>query len=136
MIVVDTNVLAPLWIATNTSLESERLLAADGTWCAPVLWRSEFRNVLVGAIRRRQLSSGRAIEIIGSAERLMADKEYRVESEDVIQRAITSDCSAYDCEFVVLAERLNVPLVTRDRQVLAAFPEIAVSPDDFLARHG
>jgi predicted nucleic acid-binding protein len=135
MIVVDTNVLVPLWIATDASGKSERLLAADRDWCAPVLWRSEFRNVMVLSIRRRQISSDTAVEIIASAERLMGDREYRVESDAVIRRAVASDCSAYDCEFVVLAERLGVPLVTRDQQVLAAFPQTAMSPDDFLARH-
>ncbi len=38
-----------------------------------------------------------------------------------------SDCSAYDCEYVALAKRLGVKLVTMDRKVLRAFPEVAVS---------
>ncbi len=30
-----------------------------------------------------------------------------------------------DCEFVVLAQDLDVPLVTTDKKALAAFPETA-----------
>jgi hypothetical protein len=48
------------------------------------------------------------------------------------QRAASSKCSAYDCEFVALAQDLSVPLVTSDQKILTAFPETAVSPDDFL----
>jgi predicted nucleic acid-binding protein len=34
--------------------------------------------------------------------------------------------SAYDCEFVGLANDLNVGLVTNDREILKAFPNVAV----------
>ena len=74
--------------------------------------------------------------IAAHAEKLMRGGEYRVTSGAVIRRALASGCSAYDCEFVVLADQLRAPLVTRDRQVLAACSDVAVSPEEFLARHG
>ena len=46
--------------------------------------------------------------------------------------AAASTCSAYDCEFVALAQNLGAPLVTVDRQILSQFPEIAVSLDAFI----
>jgi predicted nucleic acid-binding protein len=49
-----------------------------------------------------------------------------------LQLAAESGCSAYDCEFVALARDLEVPLVTADRQLLAAFPSTAVSPEAFV----
>jgi len=52
----------------------------------------------------------------------------------VLELAVRSRCTAYDCEFVALAKQLGVPLVTSDRQVLAAFPETAVSPDAFASQ--
>jgi len=55
-----------------------------------------------------------------------------VTSQQVLGLAIRSRCSAYDCEFVALAQDLRVPFVTADRQVLVAFPSIAVSPTDFV----
>jgi predicted nucleic acid-binding protein len=36
-----------------------------------------------------------------------------------------------DCEFVALAQQLDVPLVTSDAQLLKAFPQVAVSLDAF-----
>lgn len=63
----------------------------------------------------------------------MRGREYEVASYQVLDLAATSPCSAYDCEFVALVQDLRVPLVTVDRQVLAHFPSIAVSLDDFVA---
>jgi hypothetical protein len=42
-----------------------------------------------------------------------------------------SPCSAYDCEFVALAEDLEIPLLTTDRKILSAFPSVAVSVGKF-----
>jgi predicted nucleic acid-binding protein len=52
--------------------------------------------------------------------------EFDVHSRDVMALARDSDCSAYDCEFVALAERLDARLVTMDKKVLKAFPKRAV----------
>jgi predicted nucleic acid-binding protein len=40
-----------------------------------------------------------------------------------------SNCTAYDCEFLALADAERVQLVTADRQILQEFPEIAISLD-------
>jgi predicted nucleic acid-binding protein len=40
-----------------------------------------------------------------------------VASQQVLELAIRSRCSAYDCEFIALAQDLRVPFVTADRQV-------------------
>jgi predicted nucleic acid-binding protein len=50
----------------------------------------------------------------------------------VLQLAVRSGCSAYDCEFAALALDLDVKLVTTDRQVLKACAGTALSPDQFL----
>jgi predicted nucleic acid-binding protein len=42
-----------------------------------------------------------------------------------------SDCSAYDCEFVALAKRLNLSLFTSDKRILKDFSDIAHSLRDF-----
>jgi predicted nucleic acid-binding protein len=40
---------------------------------------------------------------------------------------------AYDCEFVALAQYLNVPLVTADKKILREFPEVATSLDSLVS---
>ena len=134
MIVVDTNVLAYLWLPGDLTPAAEGVLAVDSDWASPFLWRSEFRSILVGAIRRHALSVAKAAEIAAAAEAQLEGREFLAESGQVLTLASRSGCSAYDCEFVALAQEMAVPLVTNDREVLRAFPGLAVSPADFGSR--
>ena len=132
MIVVDTNILVYLWIPSPETSRAERLLRADAEWCAPLLWRSEFRSVLAGLARRGIMSLDAAMRTASEAERQLGGHEYAVPSDRVLRAAAGSGCSSYDCEFVVLAMLLGVPLITADNQVLKAFPDVAVSLADVL----
>ena len=125
MIVVDTNVLAYLWLPGERTPQAEKLLRRDPDWNAPLLWRSEFRNVLAGCLRRGDLDLETALQIADEAEGQMRGREFSVPSSQVLARVAVSDCSAYDCEFVVLAEELSVPLVTSDEKLLRSFPSVA-----------
>ena len=126
MIVVDTNVVAYLWLPGNLTGAAEQVLKRDAEWAVPLLWRSAFRSILTGAVRHKTLSLDRATAIAAAAEEHLRHREFAVESSDVLALAIPSGCSAYDCEFVALANDLGVGLVTNDREVLRAFPGVAV----------
>lgn len=123
MIVVDTNILAYLYLPCKFTAAAETLLETNPEWAAPVLWRSEFRNILAGYLHRRTLTLEQANSLQAEAEALMMGMEFEVESRKVLDLASQSDCSAYDCEFIALAERLNTRLVTMDKKLLNAFPE-------------
>ena len=125
MIVVDTNILAYLYLPTEYTPRVEALLAEDPKWLAPTLWRSEFRNVLAFYLRKRLLTLAQAMAIQQEAESLLHDNEYLVSSTDVLRLVEKSRCSAYDCEFIALAQSLNLPLITMDKRILENFPEIA-----------
>ena len=131
MIVVDTNVIAYLYLDSPETSVAERVLLADPEWRAPVLWRSEFRNVLVHYLRRGILSSEKGFQIAEKAELRMQGREYLVSSAQVLRLAASSKCSAYDCEFVALAQELGVKLVTADKRVVSEFPETAIALDAF-----
>ena len=125
MIVVDTNILAYLYLPTEHALKVEALLANDPEWIAPTLWRSEFRNVLALYLRKNLLTFDQALAIQTEAESLLQDNEFVVNSLDVLQLVQNSECSAYDCEFVALAKHMNVHLITMDKKILKNFPDIA-----------
>ena len=127
MIVVDSNVLAYLYLPGEHTAAAERLLERDPEWVAPVLWRSEFRNILAGYLRRGSLTFDQAHALQREAEELLADGEFEVDSFKVLELVRESDCSAYDCEFVALALQLEKKLVTMDGKLLRAFPQIAVA---------
>ena len=127
MIVVDTNILAYLYLPGDQTMRAETLLAKDADWAAPVLWRSEFRNILAGYIRRKAITFDQACSLQEEAESLLAGAEFEVDSNAVLELVRDSDCSAYDCEFVALAIKLNTRLVTADRRLLREFPARAVS---------
>lgn len=127
MIVVDTNVIAYLYLPTEHTALAEALLIQDPDWAAPLLWRSELRNVLALYLRQGLLDFEAGYAIQTEAESLLAGREYDVGSLEVLRLAASSGCAAYDCEFVALAEFLGVPLVTADREVLRKFRSTAVS---------
>jgi predicted nucleic acid-binding protein len=127
VIVVDSNIIAYLYLPSELSAQAEQLLAKEPLWAAPTLWRSELRNVLALYIRKELLSFEQAYAIQTEAETLLADSEYEVPSLDVLRLVESSDCSAYDCEFVALAKRMNAKLVTADKKILKEFPAITMT---------
>lgn len=127
MIVVDTNILAYLYLPGDLTAQAEQLLTQDPDWAAPALWRSEFRNILAGFMRRDSLTFDQAYALQDEAESLLSGKEYSVDSYAVLELVRKSDCSAYDCEFVALAAQLGTRLATMDKKVLRNFPDIAFS---------
>ena len=133
MIVVDTNLIGALFLQSTWSEQAEQALMKDPQWVAPLLWRSELCSVLTKYIRKEMVSLGDAQEILEKAMELMQDGEYQVNVLQVIGLAVKSSCSAYDCEFVALAQALGVRLVTLDQQILSQFPALASSLEDFVA---
>ena len=133
MIVVDTNVIAYLMLKGDHTAKAEAVLNKDSDWVAPSLWRSEFRNILALYLRQGYITLTNAKLIVKEAEALMQAKEYEVQSMQVLDLVESSKCSAYDCEFVVLAQQLGIPLVTSDRKLLTEFPSNAISIDVFIS---
>lgn len=125
MIVVDTNVLAYLYLPGPLTAAAEDLLTKEPEWAAPLLWRSELRNVLATQVTEGRLELDAACAIQQEAEDLLAGAEYEVDSPSVLRLAARSGRPAYDCEFVALAEALDTVLYTADRDLARAFPKIA-----------
>ena len=132
MIVVDTNTIAYLYLPTDYTSDVEALLEKDPIWTAPLLWRSEFRNILALYIRKNIIDLDTALQMQAQAERQLAGHEYRVHSTAVLSLASESGCSAYDCEFISIAKSLNLKCITADKKLIAAFPDIAMTAKAYL----
>ena len=131
MIVVDTNVLLSLYLPTSVSALADAVLQKDPAWIAPSLWLSEMRNAITTLVRARRVDIDHGLAAVEAAEMLMAERSYAVPSNDVLRLAEKSGCSAYDCEFVALAEALETRLVTVDKRLALKFPKIATPIERF-----
>ena len=132
MIVVDTNIIAYLLLSGEHSEKAAKALRREQVWAVPILWRSELRNVLALYIRKSVLTVSQVVAVIDRADELINGQEFSVSTRSVLELVERSNCSAYDCEFVALAQDLNAQLLTADRRILDQFPEVAVSLDRFI----
>lgn len=132
MIVTDTNTIACLYLPSDYTEDVEALLLKDSDWISPLLWRCELRNILARYMRNGVISIGDAVDDQQQAEALLDGNEYEVSSLEVLQIANDSGCSAYDSEFVCLARNVAAKLITADRKILKAFPDIALTAKEFL----
>lgn len=130
MIVVDSNILIYFHIQGDYTEKTEKLFKLDAEWVAPYLWRSECANVLALYVRQNLLSLASAIQKYEAMHQLMIGHEYHPNITNVLTLAQQSGRSAYDCEFVALAQQLNAQLVTVDKKVVNSFPQTAVSLDN------
>ncbi|HIG30316.1 MAG TPA: PIN domain-containing protein [Verrucomicrobiales bacterium] len=133
MIVVDTNILAYLLIEGDRTEVCRKVLWKDPEWCAPFLWRSEFRNVLTTHMHHAGMSFDGATARMGESEKLLVGREYSISSKVVLELTSANSVAAYDAEFVCLANKLERKLITTDKPLLKTFPDVAVTPEEFAA---
>ena len=133
MIVADTNIISYLLLPTPFTESVEKLYNIDSEWAAPILWKSEFRNVLALYLRKQIITLEKAFQLQETAESMMGHNEFDLTSNHVLTLINESNCSSYDCEFVALAHHLNIPFVTQDKKVLKEFPSTAIPVSDFIS---
>ena len=126
MIVVDTDVISYFWLEAGRTEAARRARRRDPNWYAPRLLRSEFRNVLYQHMAHRGLSLADAQQIAETVEADMESATYSVASAEVLRLAGEAEHPTYDCEYVALAQELDVTLVTGDQAVADRFSNTAV----------
>jgi len=133
MIIADTNIISYLLLPTPYSGSVDALYKMDSNWAAPMLWKSEFRNVLALYLRKRIITLEKALQLQDTAESIMVNNEFDISSSRVLALVDGSNCSSYDCEFIALAHHLGTQLITQDKKVLREFPTTAISISDFIS---
>jgi predicted nucleic acid-binding protein len=132
MIVVDTNMIAYLLIEGRRSEQAREVHRRDRDWMSPPLWRDEFLNVLCTHHRAGNLSQSAVSETWLAALDLMEGFEVPTDDLQTLLTALDHGLTSYDARFVVAARTLGTQLVTGDRRVAKACPDLAVHLDDFL----
>jgi predicted nucleic acid-binding protein len=128
--VVDTNVVAYLLLGTEAFVAEARACFETITNpIAPAHWEAELTNVIWMAMRTGVLPVEEGPVRLGLARRLGIESVATATlCQGALLRAVRAGVPAYDTLFVELAARTNCPLVTFDRVVLRAFPDIARRP--------
>ena len=134
MIVADTNLVAYLLLNSGQTEEAEKVHERDPEWRLPPFWRDEYVNVLWRFHRKGDLTRGEAIRAWREGIELLGESEVAVDGESVLENAMRYAITAYDAQFVSLAESLGVPLVTFDRKLVRACRGVAVSYSGFLRK--
>jgi predicted nucleic acid-binding protein len=133
VIVADASLLAHLLIPGSETSLAEAVFGKDPEWTAPPLWRSELRSVVLKHIRVSRMTFALANTVFETALRLIGDREMSMPAPLILENAIGFKISAYDAEYVALARQLDVPLLSFDRKLRAAAPDVVSSPQAFVA---
>lgn len=134
--VVDTNVVAYFLLGTQGFVEEARAcFETVSTPVAPAHWEAELANVVWMAIRAGVLPAEEGPVRLGLSRRLGIESvAITTLCQAALLRAVTSGVPVYDTLFVELAARSACPLVTFDKAVLQAFPDIATRPSTLARR--
>jgi predicted nucleic acid-binding protein len=128
--VVDTNVVAYLLLGTPEFVDEARTcFQAVAVPLAPAHWEAELAHVLWMAARAGVLPPEEASARLGLGRRLGIESVSTTTlCGGALLRAIETGVAVYDTLFVELAARTGCPLLTFDKALLRAFPEIAIRP--------
>ncbi len=131
MIVADTNLVSYLLIAGEHTNDARRVWQKDSDWVLPSLWRSEYLSVLATSVKAGVLTHEQALAAWHVGVRLFGRREREPDGTAILAAALTYGISAYDAHFLVVAEDLDVRLVTGDRSLRKACRARAVMISDF-----
>ena len=132
MIVADANLLINYVCATPFSEMARRVKAQDSDWVSPRLWQAEVLNGLLVMHRAGLLSLDRAVLSYRNAAASTAVGIDQVDPDTILSAARDTGLSAYDAHYVCMAQALGVHLVTEDKRILRACPDVARSMQQFL----
>jgi predicted nucleic acid-binding protein len=127
VLLVDTNIIAPLYIrSTRTDAVSE-LRRRDGIWRTEPFALIEFNNILVTYQRARYLTAAVARQCLRQAEHFLEPHYVAVNHEAALELAMRFKVTGYDARFLALADQLGSRLVTEDVKLRAAAPALTQS---------
>ena len=132
MIVASTDLITHFFLRGESTELAESVLMKDENWAVPILWRSDFRNVLSTLIRSKKLKLENAIKTTKLAENYFIESEYAVSSHKVFEVASRFNLSTYDASYVALAEELDIWLVTNNKNILSTASDVALTMNEFL----
>jgi len=134
MILVDTNILVPLFVPTTNTRKCQILHGHNTDWHLADWWQIEFANVLRNLHRSGLMEMSDAIRAMTEVMAFIpAANTHPIRLEPTLQIACESNISAYDARFIALARGFGQKLVTDDARLRKACPTDTLSLDEALA---
>lgn len=133
MLLVDTNLIVPLYIRTARSDDARKLLALDCLWRTEPLALIEFSNVLATYQRSRYITAEAARDCLMRAEIWLRPLLFSIKHEAALDLAMRYKVTAYDGRFLALAQQAGARLITEDAKLRAAAPALTQSLAEALA---
>jgi predicted nucleic acid-binding protein len=133
MVLVDTNVIAPLYVRSARTEAVEELFARDAVWRTEPLALIELSNVLITYERSRYITAATARDCLNRAAAFLQPQLFRVSHQAALEAALDYRVTAYDARFLALADQLGSRLVTEDARLRAAAPALTQSLAEVLA---
>ena len=133
MVLVDTNVIAPLYVRSARTEAVEELFARDAVWRTEPLALIELSSVLITYERSRYITAATARDCLNRAVAFLQPQLFRVSHQAALEAALDYRVTAYDARFLALADQLGSCLVTEDARLRAAAPALTQSLAEALA---
>jgi len=132
--VLDTNVVAYLLLGTEGFVdEAATCFNTVSSPIAPAHWEAELTNIVWMAVRAGILPPAEGPVRLSLARRLGVESVSTATlCQGALLRSVASGVAVYDTLFVELAARTGCPLLTFDKAVIDAFPNLAIRPRDLL----
>jgi predicted nucleic acid-binding protein len=133
MLLVDTNIVVPLFVRSARTIDVQRLRQRDGIWRTEPFVLIEFSNILATYQRARYITAAVARDCLGRAEAFLQPYFFSITHEAALEFALRYHTTAYDARFLALANQLGRRLVTEDTRLRAAAPSLTQSLAEALA---
>jgi predicted nucleic acid-binding protein len=132
VIVLDTSIMVPAFIDMPDSAGARKVMAPKGRWALPPLWRFEFTSAVVTLVRAGKIDQTDAHRAMDDARVAVIDREVPVDQGQVMRLAIRLNISAYDAQYIGLAEEFDAVCVTADKDLRAKAPTRTILLDEYL----
>lgn len=133
MQIVDTNIVAALFLESKFNADARALFELDPAWCTEPFALTEFCNVLATYQRTGKASEEDARKYYEAAEMFLMPHLNPIPRKTVLSIAMKLKVTAYDAHFLAVAEARGRKLVTEDLRLRAAAPKLTQSLDEALA---
>ncbi len=134
MVIVDTNVLAGLFIEAPFSADARALYAEDADWRSEPFALIEFTNVPATQIRARRLTAAAAQVLIDRAQAVFGNRMQEVDHGSALDMGTRQVVSAYHARFLCVALAFGSKLVTQDAALRRKAPGLTRSLSQALGR--